>query len=667
MKRLCVASLVLITLLTACPNPKPDPKPEPIVLPNQRSVELYIPTPSEPARKVTLKTELVGDRLLYQGDIIFPRSREKGGALQPQGTIATEGTCLNPDNPTLDLKKPLFVFCPSIWPNKTLRYQFSASLPADVIANFQQGAAVMENRTGIKIREVQGACGDCMAVSLETDPNKGGSSEVGYKGRTQAFTLNTGQGVDTVVHELGHALGLWHEQSRSDRDTYVKVLPENIEAKYLYNYDLETFSSPSGPYDYASIMHYSVKSSFSKLDPKGNPLPTFQVLKPSSVKPDEIGNLPDLSAGDVLALSKLYDTPVLDSQIYLNLSGTSVLTNGGSRTLGVTLRNSGPKTLESYYFLVYFPADLKLSYSGSLKCDLLSAGTFVCWSSSGVPVGGKVSLGGFSITVPETYPEGDVQVSVGLKPIDAILADPKWASSAIVLKNRRILPDVYEVNDSPPQATSLVGTSKMQQLKATLHRSSDLDYYRVTVTDASASLGYSVQIYSANKQVQLRRCINTTSTACLDDAPRLTENGSYLFAVKGLEPENYTLKVAPYNPILLKRISEIAGGFNPYRLTTGNVQDLFVLDPVDWLDPGNNRYFVFEGLNLKVEVINVDTGLLESVGQRQGSKVFVSVFGSAAHLLKLSRLQDSVLEAGIEVQNPPVAYNLTAALNSPKD
>jgi len=189
----------------------------------------------------------------------------------------------------------------------------------------------------------------------------------------------------------------------------------------------------------------------------------------------------------------------------------------------------------------------------------------------------------------------------------------------------------------------------------------------VTVTDASASLGYSVQIYSTNKQVQLRRCVNTTSTTCLDDSPRLTENGNYLFAVKGLEPDNYTLKVAPYDPILLKRITEIAAGFNPYRISPGNVQDLFVLDPIDWLDPGINRYFVFEGLNLKVEVINVDTGRLESVGQRQGSKVFVSIFGSAAHLLKLSRVQDSVLEAGIEVQNPPIPYNLTAALNSPKD
>lgn len=39
-----------------------------------------------------------------------------------------------------------------------------------------------------------------------------------------------------IIHELMHALGFWHEQSRADRDSYVYVLWNNIIPGMEYNF-----------------------------------------------------------------------------------------------------------------------------------------------------------------------------------------------------------------------------------------------------------------------------------------------------------------------------------------------------------------------------------------------------------------------------------------------
>ncbi len=57
---------------------------------------------------------------------------------------------------------------------------------------------------------------------------------------------------------LGHALGMFHEQSRPDRDDEVEVKSSNIPKKYQGQFlpqdDVKDFGIS---YDHGSVMHYS--------------------------------------------------------------------------------------------------------------------------------------------------------------------------------------------------------------------------------------------------------------------------------------------------------------------------------------------------------------------------------------------------------------------------
>lgn len=90
------------------------------------------------------------------------------------------------------------------------------------------------------------------------------SSFVGMKKGKQEINLAPRCNSMHIVHEIGHALGLWHEQSRADRDMYVRIVWENIEEHYQYNFMQHlTDGVDFGEYDYQSIMHYGPYS-FSK-------------------------------------------------------------------------------------------------------------------------------------------------------------------------------------------------------------------------------------------------------------------------------------------------------------------------------------------------------------------------------------------------------------------
>lgn len=149
----------------------------------------------------------------------------------------------------------------------------------------------------------------------KTDPNyvvfetgQGGCwSYLGMIGGPQTVNLGGEWCFDLVFveHELMHALGFWHEQSRADRDEYVKVHLENVQEGLEDQFDKRDRLDDYGfKYDYKSIMHYGAKS-FSK-----NGKPVLEAINPPG---SPMGNWDSMSESDIGQTRALYGELALPS------------------------------------------------------------------------------------------------------------------------------------------------------------------------------------------------------------------------------------------------------------------------------------------------------------------------------------------------------------------
>lgn len=174
------------------------------------------------------------------------------------------------------------------WPNCLVPYDIDPALTnqsrvTDAIAHWQTNTKfTFVLRTGTNAATYPDW------VTFRT--GSGCSSAVGKRGGQQFVNLASGCTTGNTIHEIGHVVGMWHEQSREDRDAFVTINWANIQAGFEHNFNQHvTDGDDVGVYDYGSIMHY--------------PRDAFGVAGSETITPTnttaQIGQRTSLSAGDI--------------------------------------------------------------------------------------------------------------------------------------------------------------------------------------------------------------------------------------------------------------------------------------------------------------------------------------------------------------------------------
>jgi Astacin (Peptidase family M12A) len=324
-----IASLVMVLSLTACPGgdqPVTPPAPQPFT----QSHPGYAPGRSGVVKTVqvngkTFQYEVIDGLAIHQGDIILGKAEDvfKGFLkLQARGVSVVwgdqRGTWTSSANASKDRSSvhltPQGIICDlSIdtgfgwfcgrWGDGTVPYSFqddwgstenNAAMRSTIRAAMQHWA----QRTNLRFVEASGG------VRMRFRNSGGCSSNVGRQenifGEPQDVNLNFPRcGLSQAIHEIGHALGLFHEQARADRDSFVRIHPENIEPGQEHNFGKEDIiGNGVGSYDYGSVMHYGCDTM------SRNGLPTIEILTPGVTCAD-IGR-GEASDGDILSVYTMY-------------------------------------------------------------------------------------------------------------------------------------------------------------------------------------------------------------------------------------------------------------------------------------------------------------------------------------------------------------------------
>jgi hypothetical protein len=202
-----------------------------------------------------------------------------------------------------------------LWTNNTVPYVIDPAIPnptriMDAITYYNQNTPLKwQARTNEAnfVHYMRSTVGDGVCYS-----------SVGMIGGEQFIHVEDTCGEPTMIHEMGHTVGFYHEHERRDRNRHVTVRFENIDKNQFGEFNIASAGQDAAAYEYASLMHYAPfefsKDGLPVMDTvsAGIPFHTYTVFSP----------------GDLDTLFRMYGAAPASTTVASNPPGLQLTVDG---------------------------------------------------------------------------------------------------------------------------------------------------------------------------------------------------------------------------------------------------------------------------------------------------------------------------------------------------